>query len=378
MGGKLIYSINENFFRVWNSKMAYILGFTFADGSLSKRTVEWVVQKKDKEILERINSSMNSNYPIKVVQNGQAVRLRVSNPKIVNHLGKFKLNITKRKRRFPNVPNKYLRDFIRGFLDGDGWISLRKGRLEIIVGLTSSSYEFLKELVSKLNQKVKLSVNNLRTKRKIQKNGKISRIYQIDWYSKNAIEVINFLYDGLESSDLYLKRKFIRRMEAMEIFEKIKRDITRKDVEEKFSKPIKIILKQLLYSKKLSVAQIAAKLEVNVSTIYEWLKKTKIKLPPKRRKFTISKCPVCGKRFKKHRVSKKYCSITCAYIGKRTGKIVGCIMCNKRIYRPAWWFKVNTYSICSRECQREWKKKLLESGVLRRSKKTGRFLPSTI
>jgi hypothetical protein len=373
MSGKLFYSVNENFFKTWNSRMAYILGLTFADGSLYKTSISWEVQKKDKEILEKINSAMNSNYPIKLTERKKYIRLRISNPTIASDLKKFGFLLKKNERKFPNVPTAFLRDFIRGILDGDGWVVIREKKREVCIGFVSGNYEFLKELTNKLNEKLNLSVNNLRCSKRITKKGKVSRIYEIEWYARNAFKIIKFLYNELSENDLFLNRKFIKQLKARKILEKIKRYTTKKDVEEKFGVSIKTILMRLLYEKKLKVVQIAKKLGVRSSTIYEWIKGSKIKLP-KRKKFFIGKCLICGKRFRKYNASQKYCSIICANISRRTGKMVNCVVCNKQIYRPAWWFKVNKYPLCSRECQKNWKRIILEKGILVRSKSTGRFL----
>jgi endogenous inhibitor of DNA gyrase (YacG/DUF329 family) len=372
--GKLIYLVNENFFRSWNDKMAYVLGFTFADGSLYATTISWEIQKRDREILEKINKAMNSNYPIKPSKKKRYVRLRISNSSIINDLRKFGLSLKKNKRKFPDVPDAYLRDFIRGVLDGDGWISIRKGGREVCIGL-SGNYGFLKKLSEKLRGKLNLSTNNLRRRRRITKKGKLTISCSIEWYGRNASKVIRFLYDNLSKTSLFLNRKFIKQQKARKIFEKIKR-MTREDVEERFGVPIKMLLKQLLYERKAKIAQIAKELGVRSSTIYEWVKKSGLKLPKKRKKYSIVECPICGRRFKKYNTSKKYCSLACAISSRLTGKTVNCIVCNKQIYRPAWWFKRNKYPICSRECQGKWKKILLEKGVLKRSKDTGRFLPA--
>jgi len=354
--------------------MAYILGFTFADGNLYKTTVSWAIQKRDREILKKINIAMKSDYPIKVVQKGKAARLRISNTFIAKVLNKFGLNKIKFFRKLPDIPEKYFRDFLRGFLDGDGWIIVKPQKLEICVGLASANELFLRRLVKRINKKLKLSRNNIRQKRRVIKNNKISIVYQIEWYGKNAIKIIKCLYDNLGKDDLFLLRKYNKQLEARKIFDRVKRNTTIPDVEEKFNKPIRSLLRQLLGDEKLSVSEIAQKLGVRNSTIYEWIKKVELKLPKKIKKIVTGICPTCGKQFKKYRVSKKYCSIACAYASKRTGKMVNCVACNKLIYRPAWWFEVNAYPICSLGCQAKWKRILLETNVLQRCKETGRFL----
>jgi len=373
MGTKLTYSVDENFFENWSNKMAYILGFTFADGSLSENTIAWEIQRRDKSILEKINASMNSNYPIKLTKKEKYVRLRISNPIIIKDLNRFQLRV-KKSREFPDVPEKFLSHFIRGFLDGDGWTCIRHSRSEISIGFASSSYQFLNVLVSKLNEIFNLSSNNLRKNIKKTKNGKLSTCYEINWYCRNAIKLIEFLYDGVSKDSLCLDRKFDKQMDARAVFQRVKRDVTKWDVEERFGYPLKTVLRDFLYEKEIRVPQIAENIGVKLSTVYEWLKVSKIELPKKEREHVL-RCSNCSKQFRSYRY-RKYCSDICARKSRLTGKEVNCIVCNKKIYRPAWWFKVNTYPLCSKGCDGKWKKTFLERDVIQRNNKTGRFMHS--
>jgi hypothetical protein len=366
MNKKSTYSINENFFKTWDNQMSYILGFCFADGSLCENSLSIKIRKGDRELLQKINTAMNSTYPIK--SNKNAVRLRISNPVIIRDLKNLGLKGTKSKRKFPDVPDEFLSSFLRGFFDGDGWISVRKNRKEICIGCVSCDYEFLKKLVKRINDKLNLSVNNLRPRKYKTKKGKISVLYQIDWYSENALNIIRFLYDTLDSNDLYLERKFIKQKIAREIYKKVTKTNTIKNLKGKINMPIKLFLRKCLYEDKLKVSKIAEKLGVSPGTIYEWVKKFRIKLPPRK---TVKICPICGKKFKKS--NKKYCSLHCAIIGRHTGKIVNCVICGKKIYRPAYWFKTNTNPLCSTKCHGKLKKILLQKRIVRRDK-NGRFV----
>jgi hypothetical protein len=71
------------------------------------------IRKGDRELLQKINTAMNSTYPIKSTKN--AVRLRISNPVIIRDLKNLGLKGTKSKRKFPDVPDEFLSSFLRGF-----------------------------------------------------------------------------------------------------------------------------------------------------------------------------------------------------------------------------------------------------------------------
>jgi len=275
------YKVNQSFFKYWNSQMAYILGFTFADGNIHYSTLAWDL-KDDIELLKKINKAMKSNYPIKKRKN--SFRLRISNPTTFQDIQKLGIIPNKSKTcQFPNVPEVFFRDFIRGFLDGDGWISTRKKKMEISVGFSNGSYKFLEELTKKLNKFLSLTTNNLRTKKKITKKGKISVAYQIEWYGLNAFKIIKFLYDDLRKNDLFLQRKYKKQIEAKGIYEEISSGGKKyRDIENKYKIPIQELLQKLLVGKKYTGVEIAQKLGVHSSSVYRWLEKTKVRMPAKR------------------------------------------------------------------------------------------------
>jgi len=62
--GRLKYSVDESFFDVWTSEMAYLLGFTYADGNIYITSLSWDLQKRDLDILEKIKNILNCTYPI--------------------------------------------------------------------------------------------------------------------------------------------------------------------------------------------------------------------------------------------------------------------------------------------------------------------------
>ncbi len=217
--GERKYVINENFFDRWSSQMAYILGFTCADGNVHERTLSWDLSDKYKsnyDLLRSFNASMKSNYPI--IRRSGAFRLRVTNSRVLSHV--MRLGIVPNKNKileFPNVPKKYLRHFIRGFLDGDGWIVTRirrNGGKEVCVGFSNGSFEFMKSLVSVFTNELGIVHSNLRKRSKLTKNGKEVVYYQLDYYSGNAMNILNYLYSNLNSFDLALRRKYKKVEEA--------------------------------------------------------------------------------------------------------------------------------------------------------------------
>ena len=134
--GKRIYKVNENFFKCINTEeKAYILGFICADGHIERDRLDITVSIKDRDILEKIRCAMHSNHPIKEVQRinpykktGRKtltlVELMIGSVKLVKPL--FNKGLTTNKTYTLNgdilkyIPKYLMRDFLRGYFDGDG------------------------------------------------------------------------------------------------------------------------------------------------------------------------------------------------------------------------------------------------------------------
>lgn len=124
---KRTHEINQNFFKHWSSEMAWLLGFLCADGCIENNTTLSACQKEI-EPLQHMITLLNSSSIIETKkQNGWSqaniYRVRIHCKEIIQDLNK--IGIFKRKSltlKFPDVPELYLGDFIRGYFDGDGSI----------------------------------------------------------------------------------------------------------------------------------------------------------------------------------------------------------------------------------------------------------------
>ncbi|MFH1190696.1 MAG: hypothetical protein V1670_00660 [Candidatus Omnitrophota bacterium] len=121
--------------------MAYVLGFIAADGSLENtpymRGKYISICSNDIEILRKIKVVLDSEHTIVTIKPKEFVlrgktyiskekyMLRIGSHEIYNDL--FNLGITPRKSNtinFPKIPNKVMAHFLRGYLVGDGCISI--------------------------------------------------------------------------------------------------------------------------------------------------------------------------------------------------------------------------------------------------------------
>jgi len=129
------YKVNEEFFDKWSSQMAYVLGLLYADGSLEDASYlrgKYIrLTSTDKELIFRVRRWLDSEHTIIIylkpdsLYGKQRYFLRIGSHKLYNSLTKLGLYPNKSLTiKFPNIPSKYLKDFIRGYFDGDGCVYL--------------------------------------------------------------------------------------------------------------------------------------------------------------------------------------------------------------------------------------------------------------
>jgi hypothetical protein len=119
------HKINELFFETWTSNMAYILGFITADGNVSKNSLRIKIHKNDIEILEFIKSNLGGG-PIRISKENYIIA-DFNSIKLIESLKLYEVvpNKTAKLKLNFDIPEIYIRDYIRGLFDGDGCVWLR-------------------------------------------------------------------------------------------------------------------------------------------------------------------------------------------------------------------------------------------------------------
>lgn len=210
------YPKNELFFKKWSSDMAYILAFILCDGTINKnKSMSIEINQKDIELLEYINRNICPNNKIyyrsrldKRTDNTYhqcSIVLRSDN--LVNQLKSFGIVERKTgKEILPDIPKKYIPDFLRGVLDGDGTIGIKDittdGKLykKFTLGFCSASLQFLKDLQSKY----------LFGFGGIWKKG---NCYSLEVSARREIlHILNYIYNG----NFCLKRKHDKYLKILE------------------------------------------------------------------------------------------------------------------------------------------------------------------
>ena len=146
-GSKRKYSVNDHFFKTWTADMAYILGFWWADGFITAKQFSITQHKDDVYILEKILSSMRSNYPIRYHFNDN-MRFFIKSEDIVRDIKGLGGNEHKKYRTsVPTaIPKKYVSHFVRGYFDGDGSVVVDKKLQGVSSTMVSCSKKFLRNL----------------------------------------------------------------------------------------------------------------------------------------------------------------------------------------------------------------------------------------
>ncbi len=113
----------------------------------------------DKELVYTIRNLLGSNHKVGCKKKNTAwkpaYRIQIGSKEMFNDLQNLGLLPAKSLvLKFPDIPSSYFKDFVRGYFDGDGCISLgkywrkdrSKWKWEITSRFTSGSREFLEKL----------------------------------------------------------------------------------------------------------------------------------------------------------------------------------------------------------------------------------------
>lgn len=120
-----------SFFTRWSEESAYFIGLFAADGYAQVRNGKGTIISitlKDKELLDRIQASVGRGN-LYYIKKYDTFRYELNGRHLYDYLCVlFGHNVQRKSRtlQWPNIPDKYIRHFIRGECDGDGHVSFDK------------------------------------------------------------------------------------------------------------------------------------------------------------------------------------------------------------------------------------------------------------
>lgn len=202
------YYINEQYFdNIDTQDKAYILGFLYADGCNCVNNISICLQERDKDILDKINSAIGSNRPLRFIdysnRDGNCqnqYNLTVTNKYMSNRL--IELGMVQNKSLILEFPKwidvSLYPHFIRGYFDGDGYVSKNYYNAKLSIVSTNSFCESIQTILREyvgINSSIYLChKNELTTTRTLQISG------------RNQIQkFLDYIYND---ANLYLQRKY--------------------------------------------------------------------------------------------------------------------------------------------------------------------------
>lgn len=139
------HKVNEDYFKVWTHEMAWVLGLFVTDGHVNKQLHSIYFSQKDERILQLIAKYMEADYVLAATGPTKTTPTLIINSKEIKKDLKM-LGIISNKSLsvpFPNVPEEYLASFVRGVIDGDGWVQ----KSGYVMNVTSGSQDFAARLL---------------------------------------------------------------------------------------------------------------------------------------------------------------------------------------------------------------------------------------
>lgn len=167
--------VKKDYFKKINtSDKAYFLGFIMADGYMYKRTDTLYrfgikVKSTDDNIIKKFCNYIN--YPLDKItyrdqeRNGnisKVVEIQINDQDFCNYL--INLGVVPKKSGKEIMPNcnGYEIDFIRGFIDGDGWVYRHlcaTGQDRFVIGCCSTSLEILNSIKTYIKESLDIDMH---------------------------------------------------------------------------------------------------------------------------------------------------------------------------------------------------------------------------
>lgn len=213
--------VDYQFFSEWNEFSAYIAGFIMADGHIhlgKDNYLQIEVNSRDEDIINKIKQHLQFSGKIyhrnarktSIAKNicGPTSKIQIKNTKLINDLNKnFQIPLRDKSyiADFPAIiPEEHKKHFIRGLIDGDGWILCGLSKSSFVVGLCGTY-----NIVSKTKENLceDCSTNSVRQTSE--------NCYKFSIGGKKAIKIADWLY---KDANIFLERKYNKYLKAQHLF----------------------------------------------------------------------------------------------------------------------------------------------------------------
>ena len=199
---KIIYARNEHAFdEIDTEAAAYWLGFIAADGNVSNGRLRIGLSTKDIGYLRKLARWLSPDRTIYTSMNslGRPVStLEIGSQYLVEALSSY--GIVPRKtyvmKQLPTIAHPFLRHLLRGYVDADGYISIRP-TYGATVGVVSFNKEIVEEIQNRLIQELGVSRTSLI-------HSGVAWHYR-QYGTLQVRKIVSYLYGG---ATVYLDRKY--------------------------------------------------------------------------------------------------------------------------------------------------------------------------
>lgn len=199
------YEVNENFFFIQTSNMAYLLGFLASDGyiSLKRNEIGIGLSAVDKEHLIQFKNAIGGREVEEYTteEGFPTVKWVFTSEAVKKELVKYNIIPQKTFKLLPPIEldKKYWIDYIRGYFDGDGSVNYLSGNKALRWQVCSATKEILQWIIDFLYEEYNIPKVNIL----VQDRNKNS-LYYFQYSTNSTKKIYNILYTP---NSWYLKRK---------------------------------------------------------------------------------------------------------------------------------------------------------------------------
>lgn len=201
---------NHSYFQTEGKNMAWLLGFLAADGCVEKdrNVIKISLSSVDKEILEKIRKEISLRSKVKnYVDNAGFAKSKIqwSSEQHKKDLASYHIIPQKTFKLKPpeKLNDEFIIDYLRGFWDGDGSITICRNNYNVLEWqITSASKEILDFFVEFLYEKYGIPKVKVHTFIRDDHN-----LYLLLYSTKASLQLYNIMYKDVKDSDLFIKRK---------------------------------------------------------------------------------------------------------------------------------------------------------------------------
>lgn len=205
--------VNDNIFDSLTKENMWLCGFIASDGTIRKNRNEIKIglSAKDQEILFKIKDLLNIEkdvYNYTTQSNFDISEISFSSKKIKDALYNFGItsNKTYEIMSMKNIPDEYKINFIHGYFDGNGSISITKND-SVSIKIISYTDNILKEISEFL-------LKNFNIKSNIYQDRRRNSLYSLELSTLPSLKLCKIFYEDERSSSIYLQRKYDKYLEV--------------------------------------------------------------------------------------------------------------------------------------------------------------------